>query len=56
MGPGEEWVSKAGKNMRTLEEKEYKEWRGQNFKRVIYVVIEITKNNARSRRECVLAS
>lgn len=36
--------------------KEYKEWRGQNFKRVIYVVIEITKNNARSRRECVSAS
>lgn len=32
MGPGEEWVSKAGKNMRTLEERNIRNGEGRILK------------------------
>ena len=45
MGPGGEWVPRVGKEMRTLEEKNT---RILDFRRIIYAILEITKNYARN--------
>lgn len=43
MGPGEEWVSKAGKNMRTLEERNIKNGEGRILKGSFMLLLKLLR-------------